>query len=36
MMSMVSGMQSNSGMNGEKYMANFNSGNQVINIQSQD
>lgn len=35
-MSMVSGMQRNSGMNEEKYMSNFNSGNRVINIQSQD
>lgn len=36
MMSTASGMQRNSGMNEEEYMANFNSGNQVINIQSQD
>lgn len=35
-MSMVSGIQRNSGMNEEKYMLNFNSGNQVINTQSQD
>lgn len=35
-MSMVSGMQRNSGMNEEKYVSNYNSGNQVINIQSQD
>lgn len=29
-MSMVTGMQRNSGMNEEKYMSNFNSGNQLL------